>query len=435
MFAGRVRSERALLFSVLCRLSSTPMKIHFLFLPLLSMAPVAALAQSQAAPQIKTEPAVNVLLDRATATYKAASGIRYRALNTFNGKSLNTTDVAFSRPNLLSIEIQYGKTTRRKLYDGANFYSVSDGTYRKDVSPSATALPLLSVMGYGETSGQLIGAMLDGKNPIEFLQNIYSGGPVKNYNASTIVLAPRVVDGDVLSGIQHTYSYSFEMPESGGKMEKVSEQLTAWFGGTPLVLRRVQLRGTHSDGKIYTRSEKIIDQGLSPTFEASAFKWNDAGLKLAAQEQEIDSEIYWDKRLKVGTRPFAFSAKTLDGKIVSPAKYKGKVLLIDFWATWCGPCVAGLPEIQAAYKKYHSKGFEVVGISSDQNKSELTSFIKARKMAWPQVFDTDQKNSVSKLYGVTGIPFLLLIGRDGKISALDPHGDLDGAVKKALAAK
>lgn len=397
------------------------------------MAPVVASAQSQAAPQIKTEPAANVLLDRATATYKGASGIRYRALNTFNGKSLNTTTVAFSRPNLLSIEVQYGKTTRRKLYDGANFYSVSDGTYRKDASPSKTALPLLSVMGYGETSGQLIGAMLDGKNPIEFLQSLYLGEVGKNLKANTIALAPRVVDGDVLSGIQSTYSFSFEMPESGGKTEKVSEQLTAWFGGSPLVLRRVQLRGTHDDGKIYTRSEKIIDQGLSPTFETDSFKWNDAGLKLAAEESEGD--IYWDARLKVGAQPFAFLAKTLDGKTVSPAKYKGKVLLIDFWATWCGPCVAGLPEIQAAYKKYHSKGFEVVGISSDQNKSDLTTFIKARKMAWPQVFDTDQKASVSKLYGVTGIPFLLLIGKNGKIAALDPHGDLDGAVKKALAAK
>lgn len=182
--------------------------------------------------------------------------------------------------------------------------------------------------------------------------------------------------------------------------------------------------------------ERVFNQQLNPTFPPDTFKFDPTGLTLASEPKPEQEPDYFDKRLVVGAQPFAFSAKALNGQTISPANYKGKVLLMDFWATWCGPCVASLPELQAAYKKYHAQGLEVVGISLDQDKSALTSFVKTNKMPWPQVFDGQGwKSAVPGVYGVRAIPFLLIVGRDGKIAAVNPRGKIDSAVKAALAQK
>lgn len=123
-----------------------------------------------------------------------------------------------------------------------------------------------------------------------------------------------------------------------------------------------------------------------------------------------------------------------DDKPLKLADLKGKVLLLNFWATWCAPCVKGLPELKGAYSKYHSQGLEVVGISLDEDNKALTSFIAKNQMLWPQIFDgKGWKSKVPNDYGVQAIPFLLLIGRDGKIAAVNPRGKLEEAVKAALA--
>ena len=110
---------------------------------------------------------------------------------------------------------------------------------------------------------------------------------------------------------------------------------------------------------------------------------------------------------------------------------------MDFWATWCGPCVGEMPNVIAAYKKYHARGFDVVGISLDQDKSALTSFIAQNKMPWRQVYDGKGWGSaVPGQYGVRAIPFGLLLNRDGTIAAVEVRGDaLPAAIKVALAKK
>lgn len=145
----------------------------------------------------------------------------------------------------------------------------------------------------------------------------------------------------------------------------------------------------------------------------------------------------FDERLKKGAVPFKFTAKDLDGKPLSLDQYKGKVVLLDFWATWCEPCMMELPTVQAAYKKYHAKGFDIVGVSLDQDKAALTTFLKESKLPWRQTFDGKvYDGAIPTLYGVTAIPFAVLIGRDGKIADLDLRGpDLDKAVNAALAKK
>jgi peroxiredoxin len=146
-------------------------------------------------------------------------------------------------------------------------------------------------------------------------------------------------------------------------------------------------------------------------------------------------DVYWDAKLLPGTDPYELTGNKLDGKPVSLADYKGKVVLLDFWATWCGPCVAEIPNVKANYEKYHDKGVEVLGISLDRDKAPLNKFIETRKIPWSQVYDADQgKEGNATRYGVQAIPFVLLIGKDGKIAAVNPRGEaLEPAIKAALA--
>jgi peroxiredoxin len=132
-----------------------------------------------------------------------------------------------------------------------------------------------------------------------------------------------------------------------------------------------------------------------------------------------------------------FAAKDLAGNPLSVANYKGKVLLLDFWATWCPPCRAELPNVLKTYEAYHKQGFEIIGISLDKDKEKLTSFIKEKNMTWPQYFDGLMwQNKLAAKYGVESIPATYLLDGQGTIIGKDLRGeDLDHAVAKALAKK
>lgn len=140
------------------------------------------------------------------------------------------------------------------------------------------------------------------------------------------------------------------------------------------------------------------------------------------------------RSLTVGAKFPDFDEKDLAGKPLSVANYKGKVVLIDFWATWCGPCVRELPSVLKTYEKHHAKGFEIIGISLDKDEKTLTSFIKKQDMPWPQYFDgLGWANKLAQKYGVSSIPATYLVDGEGKILAKDLRGDaLEAEVAKNL---
>lgn len=139
--------------------------------------------------------------------------------------------------------------------------------------------------------------------------------------------------------------------------------------------------------------------------------------------------------LAAGTALPDFDEKDLAGNPLSVAKFRGKVVMLDFWATWCMPCRMELPNVIAAYQKHHAAGFEIIGISLDEDRAKMESFIKDQKMPWPQYFDGLRwNNKLVQKYGVNAIPATLLMDRDGKIIGKNLRGEaLEKAVADALA--
>ncbi len=125
----------------------------------------------------------------------------------------------------------------------------------------------------------------------------------------------------------------------------------------------------------------------------------------------------------MGNQAPQFAARTLDEKELKLADLRGKIVLVDFWATWCPPCVAELPNVRKAYEKYAGQGFTVVGVSFDREAEAARGFVVKEKIGWPQIWaEGGPASELATLFGVSKIPATFLIGPDGRVAAKDVRG-------------
>ena len=165
-----------------------------------------------------------------------------------------------------------------------------------------------------------------------------------------------------------------------------------------------------------------------------AFKDHENERLAAAATRALEAAT---KRLSVVGKPLVLEGALTDGTKFDWSKYKGKVVLVDFWATWCGPCIAELPNVKANYAKYHDRGFEIVGISLDNDPEALAAFIKKEEIPWENLFGVSEEtrgwdHPLADKFGIQGIPATMLVDRKGNVVKLGARGEALGQALEEL---
>jgi peroxiredoxin len=252
--------------------------------------------------------------------------------------------------------------------------------------------------------------------------------------------------------------------EKYGKFSKDNPKTAEGFeAGTTLAMLLSQVR--HADATKYAELAAVNAPAAGVDVKRVAVCWamvadgrlqkgDSAGARTALEKiKEFDEQIYQklseqfkqteeqlgakkkaEDQLQPGKEPFPIEGKDVDGKDFSLAALKGKVVLIDFWAPWCGPCMEEMPNVLELYKKKHAKGLEIVGVSLDNGDESLRKTIKEQGMTWPILSDhAGWKNAIARKWGVNSIPATYVLDKKGVIRHTNLRGEaLDAAVTKLL---
>lgn len=154
------------------------------------------------------------------------------------------------------------------------------------------------------------------------------------------------------------------------------------------------------------------------------------GLKSELAKKEIAESCakFWKRASVLGSEIPWEGLNDLEGKPFQFDEYRGKIVILDIWATWCGPCIKELPNIKEVYSKNQAAGVEVIGVNIDENPADLKEFMEKEQLPWKMVVSNEPskmgfETQIVQSLGITGIPFIAVIGRDGKVAALHTRGE------------
>lgn len=159
--------------------------------------------------------------------------------------------------------------------------------------------------------------------------------------------------------------------------------------------------------------------------ELTAFlgQFGDASLTKSYYLLKMQNDLQRYSRIEVGQQAPTFTAPKLDGQEASLAAFRGKYVLLDFWASWCGPCRKEMPHVKAAYEEFKDKNFTVFALSIDKDRSAWEKALKEDAMPFVHAIDRKDESNANNLYMVTAIPTNFLIDPSGKIIAKNLRGE------------
>jgi thiol-disulfide isomerase/thioredoxin len=189
--------------------------------------------------------------------------------------------------------------------------------------------------------------------------------------------------------------------------------------------------------------ESESGRGLMPMYVQLAMKQAEPKTEVEVLQRFTDSpnhhtRAYVKDRVRffeLSKQPFELAFTAIDGREVDLKALRGKVVLIDFWATWCGPCIAELPNVKKVYADYHDKGFEIIGVSLDDEKDrqKFIDLVKEEGTTWPQRFEgKGWRDPLVKTYTISGIPAMFLLDQNGMLVSTNARGEKLGEEVKRL---
>ena len=241
------------------------------------------------------------------------------------------------------------------------------------------------------------------------------------------------------------------------KQSKSSDKDEA-IGGQSALLMAQWIKASHdaaAQEKILAESEKLAKANpdndhlsgvlsamaqIGPSSPEIADKITDVATGMNTQTAKMMKDQVADERKmkSMENKPLVLEGVRPDGSKFTTADWKGKVIFVDFWATWCGPCRAELPRVKKAYADYHDKGLEVLGVSCDNEAKDLDAFLTENKdMPWPQLFDAKNPgwHALATSYGIKGIPTMFLIDKKGVLRSVTARENFEEMIPKLLAEK